>query len=101
MCISTISDLVFLGPIHVLSFCSPLPIAIKRQGGFHEQIMKDHINSKEVQITPLSIGFGTLNPPKFELGHLTPLSIKYQANYPHRPVIAVLLAVLVHVDQWF
>jgi hypothetical protein len=56
---------------------------------------------KEVQITPLSIGFGTLNPPKFELGHLTPLSIKYQANYPHRPVIAVLLAVLVHVDQWF
>jgi hypothetical protein len=35
------------------------------------------------------------------LGHLTPLSIKYQANDPLQPLVAVLVAVLVQVDNGF
>jgi hypothetical protein len=50
---------------------------------------------------PLSIEFGTLSPVKFRLGHLTPLRIKYQSNQPLRLLVAVLVAVLVHVDKWF
>jgi hypothetical protein len=45
---------------------------------------------------PVSIGSGTLNLLKFELGHLTPLSIKYHANYPLLPLMVVLVAVLAH-----
>jgi hypothetical protein len=37
---------------------------------------------KEVQITPLTIGFGMLNPPKFKMGHLTPLTMQYQLIDP-------------------
>jgi hypothetical protein len=57
MCISTILDLVFLGPIPVLPFCSPLPIAIKRHGGFHEQIMEDHINSVNGRLSDVIDGW--------------------------------------------
>jgi hypothetical protein len=45
---------------------------------------------KEVQITPLSITFRTLNPPNFKSAHLTPLSLQYQVIYPLTPVRAVL-----------
>jgi hypothetical protein len=42
-----------------------------------------------------------LNPPKFGLGQLTPLSMKYQANCPLQLVMVVLLAVFVHLDNGF
>jgi hypothetical protein len=41
---------------------------------------------KEVQITPTSLGFRPVNPLRFKVGHLSPLSMTYRANYPLRVV---------------
>jgi hypothetical protein len=35
-----------------------------------------------------------VNPPKFELGHLTPLNMQYRTNYPLQLLIVVLQPVL-------
>jgi hypothetical protein len=42
---------------------------------------------------------GTLNPPKFGLGHLTPLSIQYRVNYPLKPLLAVWESCFDDVDS--
>jgi hypothetical protein len=49
---------------------------------------------KEVQITPLTIELGTVNPPRFEMGHLTPLTMQYRSVDPLQMIRAVLLCVL-------
>jgi hypothetical protein len=38
---------------------------------------------KEVHITLLTIEFGTLTPPKFRLGHMTPLCLQNRTVNPH------------------
>jgi hypothetical protein len=54
---------------------------------------------KEVHITPLTIGFGTLSPPKFGLGHLTPLSLQNRTINPLHPSRAVLTGGLADMDS--
>jgi hypothetical protein len=54
---------------------------------------------KEVYITPLTIRFRTLSPPKFGLGYLTPLSIIYRAIDPLHPSRVVLTGGLADVDS--
>jgi hypothetical protein len=61
--------------------------------------LSSHFIEKEVHIPPLCITFGTLNPPKFVLRRLTPLSMQYRANYFLQPVIAVLTTGFVHVRR--
>jgi hypothetical protein len=54
---------------------------------------------KEVQITPITIFFGTENPPKFKMGHLTPLTMQYRLIHPLHTTRAVLVAGIVDVDN--
>jgi hypothetical protein len=53
---------------------------------------------KEVQITPLTIELGTVNPPRFEMGHLTPLTMQYRSVDPLQMIRAVLLCGIADVD---
>jgi hypothetical protein len=42
--------------------------------------------------------FGTVTPPNYKLGQITPLSIQNQVNYPPKYPWAVLAPVLATVD---
>jgi hypothetical protein len=54
--------------------------------------------AKEVQITPLTIHFGTENPPKYKMGYLTPITMQYRSVDPLRTTRAVLLGGIADVD---